>query len=129
MLRILLNWTVLVGVLLYISACNQGDGKASIIVGKWSYQEFQMGDQKMTGDQLGNPTMHFMNDETYDISFGEMSEKGKWRLEGDNLITVSQSNEQDNSLLLVEVSESKLVLEGEAGDNKIIITLVPFEDE
>jgi len=120
----LLTLVLFFGISVSFNAC-QEDSRAKVLVGQWSYLEFQMNDQVMSGKELGNPTMHFKNDGNYNITFGEMSEDGRWRLEGDNLITDSKKHKKDNVLLIVELSESKLVLEGEAEGNKIIITLVP----
>lgn len=110
-------------------ACNQGDERTKFLVKKWTYQEFKMNEQSMSGEQLGNPTMEFFEDGTYKVDFGAMSEEGTWKIEGDNLITESKNHPNPNTLKIIELTENKLKFDGSVEDNSVTLTLVSSKEQ
>jgi len=84
-----------------------------------------MNDEVMSGEQLDNPTMEFFGDGKYKIEFGEMSDEGSWKIEGDELITTSSKNNQTDRLKIEELTQDKLVLHNDVNGNRAYITLVP----
>jgi hypothetical protein len=109
----------------YTVSCNHHkDEKSKLLVRKWSYKEFKMNNETMTGKQLGIPVMEFFADGSYKFEFSGMTEEGKWKITGNELTTASD-DKKTKRLKIEELTENKLVLHSEEEGNKVYITLEP----
>lgn len=104
------------------------DERSRLLVRKWSYKEFRINDETMSGEQLDNPVMEFFADGTYNLDFGAMTEKGQWKIHRDELVTVTGDGAKTDRLKIEELSENKLVLHSVVEGNKACITMVPAAD-
>ncbi len=110
-----------------IAGCNSGNARLDKLTKKWQYDKVNVNGQEMSAQQIGNPTMEFNKDNTYQMDFGGMSEEGEWELEGDSLTTISKEKDQKQTLHIKELKDEKMIVEGEAQQGTMTITLVPFE--
>lgn len=117
---------LLVVTVVFFTACSSGNQKIDKLTKKWEYDKVNVNGQEMSADQIGNPTMEFKKDKSYQMDFGGMSEEGEWTLNGDSLTTVSKKNDQQQTLYIKELKKEKMIVEGEAQQGKMTITLVPF---
>lgn len=113
--------------MLFITACDSADSQTDLLAKKWVYEEVEVGGQTMSGDMLGSPIMEFRADGTYNMEFGGMEEGGTWKIQNDKLITVGQDVDDEQELTIIELTESKLVVEGEADGATMKVTMVPHE--
>lgn len=117
---------LLLVVFAFMTACGSGNQKIDKLTKKWEYDKVNVNGQEMSADQIGNPTMEFKKDKTYNMDFGGMSEEGEWSLSGDSLTTISKKNDQQQTLYIKELKKDKMIVEGEAQQGKMTITLIPF---
>lgn len=110
---------------LLTSCGSSGNQTEQMLTKKWQYDKVNVNGQEMSGKQIGNPTMQFNEDKTYQMDFGGMSEQGEWKLNGDSLTTISKKNDQQQTLFIKELKKDKMIVEGKAQQGKMIITLVP----
>jgi hypothetical protein len=113
----------------FMTACSSGNQKIDKLTKKWEYDKVNVNGQEMSADQIGSPTMEFKKDKTYNMDFGGRSEQGEWSLNGDSLTTVSNKNDQQQTLFIKELKKDQMIVEGEAQQGKMTITLVPFTGE
>lgn len=108
-------------------ACNGSKDaeQSKLLAKKWTYQEFRMNDEVMSGDQMGSPTMEFLENGTYKAEFANLSEEGEWRIEKGKLVTKPKGGTKENLLQINELTAEKAVLFSEVDTNKATITLVP----
>ncbi len=115
---------LLLAMMLGFACKTKTDEKSKLIAKKWSYMEFKMNDEVMTGEQLEYPVMEFLDDGKYKIEFGPMSEEGKWQVEGNELVTTTNEN-KTTRLKIMEITEEKLILHSEVDGSSVYITLAP----
>lgn len=111
--------------LCFLFSCkDESEAKKQLLAKKWTYQEFRMNDETMTGAQMGNPSMEFLTDGTYKAQFGPRTEEGVWRIEKDELVTKAKGDNKENRLKIKELTEQKAVFYNEVDSNKATVTLV-----
>ena len=110
-----------------VAGCSSGNQRLNKLTKKWQYDKVNVNGQEMSAQQIGNPTMKFNKDKTYKMDFGGMSEQGEWKLNGDSLTTISNKKDQKQTLYIKKLKDDKMIVEGEAQQGTMTITLVPFE--
>lgn len=99
--------------------------QSKLLARKWTYKEFRMNDEVMSGDQMGNPTMEFLENGTYKAEFGMKQEEGEWRVEKGQLVSKPKGGDKENRLQIKELTAEQVVLYNEVDSNKATVTLVP----
>lgn len=114
------------------SSSTSSDGE---IVGTWKLSDVSFGAavpegqeevfQKMVNEMKESTRMTFNNDGTYENKTSMMGmekiEKGKYRLEGNTLTSISEDGRED-VVELVELSSNKFIISTEEEGNKITLT-------
>lgn len=131
-MRKIVNLFVVIALMGLWTSCGGGGGS---IEGEWkfdfdSYKSVMSDEEKAQYDALPddqktmweemfkNMTFKFNNDGTYEMSMGEgEGEKGKWELSEDKktLKATKEGSDRMEELKVVELSGSKLVIEGPDG--------------
>jgi hypothetical protein len=106
-------------------ACNTGSNKRNIVK-KWTYHEISMNGKVMTAEELGNPTIDFREDGKYVLSFGPMSDSGKWELRADTgFYTISEVSQSSQELAIMKLSKDTFRLKNNTVESDLILTMVP----
>ncbi len=125
------NGKIFAALLLLSSVCflfsckDESEAKKQLLAKKWTYQEFRMNDEVMSGAEMGNPSMEFLADGTYKAQFGPRTEEGIWRVEKNELVTKAKNDNKENRLQIKELTEQKVVFYNEVDSNKATVTLIP----
>ena len=110
-------------------ACNSG-GKKSLITKDWVYYEISVNGKTMGAEELGSPTISFKEDGTYKLSFGPMSDSGKWELKTDTTFyTSSEITQSSQDLLILKLTKDTFRMKNAKGENDLKLTLVPAPKE
>ena len=123
-----LSGILMLALALFVFSCNNqpsATDNSTLIAKKWSYHEFKMNEEIMSGEQMGNPTMEFFTDGTYKVEFGPMSDEGTWKITGDELETTSGSTQEPSKMKIESLTAEKCVLQSEIQGNTAFITLIP----
>ncbi len=106
-------------------ACNSSSSKKSIVK-KWTYHEISMNGKVMTAQELGNPTIDFKEDGKYVLSFGPMSDSGKWELRADTgFYTISEISQSSQELAILKLSNDTFRLKNNTVESDLILTMGP----
>jgi len=85
--------------------------KSDLIAKKWSMKQMEIAGQKLDGDAVSGFSFDIKQDGTYKMTAME-EETGKWKLNGDSLITTRDYDSQSASVIIKELKADKLVLIG-----------------
>jgi hypothetical protein len=106
-------------------ACNSNSNEKNIVK-KWTYHEISMNGKVMTAQELGNPTIDFQEAGKYILSFGPMSDSGKWELRADTgFYTVSDVSKSSQELSILKLSKDTFRLKNNSVESDLILTMVP----
>lgn len=106
-------------------ACNSSSNKKNIVK-NWTYHEISMNGKVMTAQELGNPTINFKEDGKYVLSFGPMSDSGKWELRADTgFYTISEVSQSSQELAILKLSKDTFRLKNNTVESDLILTMVP----
>ena len=106
-------------------ACNSSSNKKNIVK-NWTYHEISMNGKVMTAQELGNPTINFKEDGKYVLSFGPMSDSGKWELRADTgFYTISEVSQSSQELAILKLSKDTFRLKNNTVEMDLILTMVP----
>jgi hypothetical protein len=106
-------------------ACNSGSSEKHIVK-KWTYHEISMNGKIMTAQELGNPTIDFKEDGKYILSFGPMSDSGKWELRADTgFYTISEVSQSSQELAIMKLSKDTFRLKNNTVESDLILTMIP----
>ena len=89
--------------LMLVLSCNSSPD----FIGSWKLQKLQLGEEIITGNDIGNPSYVFNKDKTYSIIIDDIKQTGTWNLEGSELTLVNNEDKKSESkLTIVEVKDS-----------------------
>lgn len=76
-------------------------------VGAWELKELKLGNERITGMDIGNPTYTFNKDKTFIIAIDDLSQSGTWSYSDNKLTLINDDDkENENVLTVVEVNDS-----------------------
>ena len=118
-----------------IAACSQAkieneepiDEQTQMLSKKWRYAEMELAGEKLSGEQIGNPTMDFKADGTFEMVFGNLEESGVWSVENDTLKTETKKGGSgtNQELYIEELSDHKLVVTSMESGMQVKLVMVP----
>lgn len=90
-------------ILSLLFACQSTPG----FVGKWELKELKLGNESITGMDIGNPTYTFNKDKTFTIAIDDLSQSGTWSFKNNKLTLINDDDkENENVLTVIEVNDS-----------------------
>ncbi|MEZ4915642.1 MAG: DUF4923 family protein [Chitinophagales bacterium] len=76
-------------------------------VGQWELKELQLGNERITGMDIGNPTYTFNKDKTFTIAIDDLSQSGTWSYKNNKLSLVNDDDKgNENILTVVDVNDT-----------------------
>ncbi len=116
---------VMLGIIGFLAACSSTP-EVSPIVKKWKYKSMVLNDQELDGKTLGEPTMEFRIDSTFEMEFGGVIEDGSWRVESGVLKTITSKNKDKQELVIETLNDTMMVLSGKESGSNVRVVMVPY---
>lgn len=116
---------------LIINSCKTDNRQNDIICKKWKYHQMQVNGSVLNSKQLGEPIIQFYENGNYRLSYGPMSDTGKWELANNIITTTSvkdslkQNASQQQSILKLTNDTFKVKYLGI--ETNMQLTMVPLE--
>lgn len=116
--------------LLALMACNISTSKKKMIAKKWAYHEIATNGKVLTSKELGNPVIAFNDNGFYKLSYGPMSDSGKWELKSDTTFyTISDVSNQSQDLVILKLTKDTFRLKYPLADDLVTLTMVPAKED
>ncbi|MDX2188887.1 MAG: hypothetical protein SFY32_03410 [Bacteroidota bacterium] len=103
----------------FLISCGKKEEKIAKL---WKVQEMNIAGQAISGDAVANFSFDIRPDGSY-LMKAMAEESGKWRISrnGDSLVTLNSMSERPAASLIKELTDEKLVLEGNSEGASIIM--------
>lgn len=82
----------------------------------------------LTSKELGNPVIAFNDNSFYKLSYGPMSDSGKWELKSDTTFyTISAISNQSQDLIILKLTKDTFRLKYPLNEDLVTLTMVRAE--
>ena len=118
-------------------ACNAASDSAetsaqSDLIKSWQYEVMEVNGDTIDLKSVAQPILEFRANGTFIQEMGYMRDSGTWRMQGqDTLLTITENNETEQSMLIQYADADSLVLEALTGDTSLQmkLTLIPYKKD
>ncbi len=120
--------SIAVILLVVVFGCNTNISKKKLIAQKWAYHEIATNGKVLTSKELGSPVIDFKENGFYKLSYGPMSDSGKWELKSDTTFyTISTISNQSQDLIILKLTKDTFRLRYPLAEDLVTLTMVKAE--